>query len=103
MIQLEFGKLKKQIEYLDSERNNDKTIIAALQNKLENLDTENTTLRTRLADMESEITRLNTLMAKLEQFEMEVSGLRTETAKQAESLKIPPRSIHALRETRPGN
>ncbi len=26
-------------------------------------------------------------MAKLEQFEMEVSGLRTETAKQAESLK----------------
>ncbi len=84
---LEFGKLKKQIEYLDSERNNDKTIIAALQNKLENLDTENTTLRTRLADMESEITRLNTLMAKLEQFEMEVSGLRTETAKQADSLK----------------
>ncbi|QRN82801.1 hypothetical protein JR338_10310 [Chloroflexota bacterium] len=84
---LDYGKLKKQIEYLDSERNNDKTIIAALQNKLENLDTENTALRTRLADMESEITRLNTLMAKLEQFEMEVSGLRTEATKQAESLK----------------
>ena len=84
---LDYGKLKKQIEYLDSERNNDKTVIAALQNKLENLDSENTALRTRLADMESEITRLNTLMARLEQFEMEVSGLRTEAAKQSESLK----------------
>jgi len=84
---LDYGKLKKQIDFLDSERNNDKTVIAGLQNKLDNLDTENTSLRTRLADMESEITRLNTLMAKLEQFEMEVSSLRTDNAKQAESLK----------------
>ena len=84
---LEFGKLKKQIEFLDNERNNDKTVIAGLQNKLENLDTENTSLRTRLADMESEITRLNTLMAKLEQFEMEVASLRNDGGKQSDSLK----------------
>lgn len=84
---LDYGKLKKQLDWLDNERNNDKTVIAGLQNKLENLDTENTALRTRLADLESEITRLNTLMARLEQFEMEVSSLRTDTAKQHESLK----------------
>jgi chromosome segregation ATPase len=84
---LDYGKLKKQLEWLDNERNNDKTVIAALQNKLDNLDTENTALRTRLADMESEITRLNTLMARLEQFETEVSSLRTDSAKQNESLR----------------
>jgi chromosome segregation ATPase len=84
---LDYGKLKKQLEWLDNERNNDKTVIAALQNKLDNLDTENTALRTRLADMESEITRLNTLMARLEQFELEVSSLRTDNAKQNESFR----------------
>jgi chromosome segregation ATPase len=95
---LDYGKLKKQVDYLDSERNNDKTVIAALQNKLENLDTENSALRTRLADLEGEITRLNTLMARLEQFETDVASLRNESAKQTEALRDSMRDQSLLSE-----
>lgn len=79
--------LTKRVEWLDSERRNDKTVIAALQSKLENLDNENTTLRVRLADLESEITRLNTLMARLEQFDLDISGVRNDTTRQLEDFK----------------
>ncbi len=95
---LDYGKLKKQIEYLDGERNNDKTVIAALQNKLENLDTENSALRTRLADLEGEITRLNTLMARLEQFETDVDSLRSETTKQTDIFRESLRDQSLLSE-----
>jgi len=84
---LKLEQLEKRVEWLDTEQRNDKTVIASLQNKLENLDTENTSLRTRLADMESEITRLNTLMARLEQFELDIAGLRTDTGRQLEDFK----------------
>ena len=95
---LDYGKLKKQVDYLDSERNNDKTVIAALQNKLENLDTENSALRTRLADLEGEITRLNTLMARLEQFETDVASLRSETTKQTDTFREALRDQSLLSE-----
>jgi len=78
--------LEKRVTWLDNERRNDKTIIAALQSKLENMETENTTLRTRQKEMESEITRLNTLMVKLEQFELDISNMRTETSRQIEDF-----------------
>jgi chromosome segregation ATPase len=48
--------------------------------------------------MESEITRLNTLMARLEQFELEVSSLRTDNAKQNESLRESLRDQSMLAE-----
>jgi chromosome segregation ATPase len=95
---LDYGKLKKQVDYLDSERNSDKTVIAALQNKLENLDTENSALRTRLADLEGEITRLNTLMARLEQFETDVASLRSETTKQTDTFREALRDQSLLSE-----
>ena len=84
---LELEQLAKRMEWLDNERRNDKTLIAALQSKLELLDTENTSLRTRLAEMEGEITRLNTLMARLEQFELDIADVRTETGRQLDGFK----------------
>jgi len=84
---LDSEQFEKRLEMLDNERRNDKTLIAALQSKLENLGTENNALRMRLADLESEITRLNTLMARLEQFEGDVTSLRTETNRKIEDFK----------------
>jgi chromosome segregation ATPase len=75
---LEFEQLEKRVEWLDNERRTDKTLIASLQSKLDNLDTENSALRIRIAEMESEITRMNTLMARIEQFEDEISTVRKE-------------------------
>ncbi len=74
--------LEKRVEWLDNERRNDKTIIAALQSKLDSVDTENAALRLRLADMDSEITRLNTLMARLEQYETSIAEVRTDTGRE---------------------
>lgn len=79
--------LEKRVDWLDTERRNDKTVIAALQGKIETLETENAALRNRLTEMDSEITRLNTLMARLEQFEQEITGMRSELGRQVTDVK----------------
>jgi len=88
--------LEKRVEWLDNERRNDKTVIAALQSKLETFDNENSALRTRLADMESEITRLNTLMARLEQFDEDISSLRTETGRKLDDVRNSLQDTHLV-------
>ncbi|MFU8826521.1 MAG: hypothetical protein ACNA70_03420 [Brevefilum sp.] len=84
---LSLSKLEQRIEWLDNERRNDKTVLAGLQNKIDNLSTENSALRMRLADLESEISRLNTLMARVDQFDVEISNLRTDLSRQIEDVK----------------
>ena len=78
--------LEKRVAWLDNELRNDKTAIAALQSKLETLDTENSALRLRIADLESDITRISTLMAKLEQFELDIHELEGNTNRQFEDV-----------------
>lgn len=80
-------KLERRVDWLDNELRNDKTVIAALQNKIENLDTENSALRIRLTDLESEITRLNTILSRQEQFEQEINDLRKALTRQVEEFK----------------
>ena len=84
---INLAQLEKRVEWLDNERRNDKTAIAALQSKIDNLGTENSTLRMRITDMESEIARLNTLMARVEQFEIEVSNVRSDLSRQIDDIK----------------
>jgi chromosome segregation ATPase len=81
------SQLEQRVEWLDNERRNDKTALAGLQNKIENLGTENSSLRVRLTDLESEISRLNTLMARVDQFDVEVSNVRTDLTRQIEDVK----------------
>jgi len=80
-------KLERRVDWLDNELRNDKTVIAALQNKIENLDTENSALRIRLTDLESEITRLNTILSRQEQFEQEINDLRKAISRQDDEFK----------------
>jgi len=84
---LDVEELEKRVEWLDNERRNDKTIIAALQSRLETLTTENDALRIRLSDMEGDITRLNTLMARLEQYDLDIKSIRTDISRQIENFK----------------
>lgn len=79
--------LEKRVEWLDNEHRNDKTALAGLQNKLDNLGTENSALRMRIADMESEIARLNTLMARVEKFELDISNVRSDLSRQIDDVK----------------
>jgi chromosome segregation ATPase len=84
---ISLAQLEKRVEWLDNERRNDKTVIAGLQSKIENLGKENSTLRIRITDMESEIARLNTLMARVEQFEIDVSNVRSDLSRQIDDIK----------------
>lgn len=84
---LDIEELEKRLEWLDNERRNDKTIIATLQSKIDNLTTENDALRIRLSDMENDVTRLNTLMARLEQFDLEIKSFKTDIGRQSEDFK----------------
>lgn len=79
--------LEKRVSWLDNELRNDKTTIAALQSKIETLDTENSALRLRIADLESEITRIGTMMARLEQFELDIHEHEGNTNRQFEDLR----------------
>jgi len=79
--------IEKRVAWLDNELRNDKTTIAALQSKIETLDTENSALRLRIADLESEITRIGTVMARLEQFESDIRELEGNTNRQFEDLR----------------
>jgi chromosome segregation ATPase len=79
--------IEKRVAWLDNELRNDKTTIAALQSKIETLDTENSALRLRIADLESEITRIGTMMARLEQFELAIHELEGNTNRQFEDLR----------------
>jgi chromosome segregation ATPase len=84
---LDIEELEKRIEWLDNERRNDKTIIATLQSKLDNLSTENDALRIRLSETENNITRLNTLTARLEQYDLDLNTIRKDTHRQIEGFR----------------
>ena len=84
---LNLSKLEQRVEWLDNELRNDKTALAGMQNKIDNLGNENSSLRMRLADLESEISRLNTLVARVDQFENEISSVRTDLTRQIEDVK----------------
>lgn len=94
--------IEKRVSWLDNEVRNDKTVIAALQSKIETLDTENSALRLRIADLESEITRISTLMARLEQFELDIRDLEGATNRQYEDLRngIQEKNIQSDRNQR---
>ncbi|MDI9566231.1 MAG: hypothetical protein QM230_05315 [Chloroflexota bacterium] len=81
------AQLEKRIDFLDNERRNDKTALAAMQSKIDNLTTENSSLRMRLSDLESEISRINTIMARVDQFDVEIANLRTEFSRQIDEIK----------------
>lgn len=91
---LNLAQLEKRVEWLDNERRNDKTALASLQSKIENLDTENSALRMRIADMEGEISRLNTLLARVEQFELDISNVRTDLTRQVDDVKGTAQEKH---------
>ena len=84
---LDLEQLEKRLDWLDNERRNDKTIIAALQSRLENVDTENAALRIRLSDIESDIIRLNTLMARLEQYDLDINRIKKDIDQKLQGFK----------------
>lgn len=83
---LDSGQLENRVEQLDRELRNDKTLIASLQSKLDNQNTESANLRMRLTDIESEMTRVATTLTRLDQYDQEIASLRKDLEKRIEDL-----------------
>lgn len=83
---LDSGQLENRVEWLDRELRNDKTAIASLQSKLDNLDTESGSLRIRLTDIESEITRVATTLTRLDQYDQQIASVRKDLERRVEDL-----------------
>lgn len=83
---LDSGQLENRVEQLDRELRNDKTLLASLQSKIDNQNTESTNLRMRLTDIESEMTRVATTLTRLDQYDQEITGLRKDLEKRIDEL-----------------
>jgi chromosome segregation ATPase len=77
--------LKKQVEWLDKERREDKKAITALQKKVAELEGLLEKSNSAIKDANSEITRLNVVVAKVDQFEDVMSDHRTGVKKEIDS------------------
>ncbi len=83
----DFEQLAKRVDWLDSERRNDKTTIATLQSQLNNLENENTALKKQLTSLESELNRNTTMLAHIDQFEMELARVKKELKQQIDDFQ----------------
>jgi chromosome segregation ATPase len=77
--------LKKQVEWLDKERRDDKKAITALQKKVAELEGLLEKSNSAIKDANSEITRLNVVVAKVDQFEDVMSDHRTGVKKEIDA------------------
>jgi len=77
-----FEQLEKRVEWLDNERRNDKTNLAALQNRLTGLESENIALR----ELEQEISALKNQLASLDKYDNRIERLNIDLTKQVRDV-----------------
>ena len=74
--------LEKRIEWLDSERRNDKTNLASLQNRLTILEGENLNLRKQIKEHEALINRNANQINNMDKYENRIDRLNIDLTKQ---------------------
>lgn len=73
---MELEHIKKQLEWLDSERRNDKTLIATLEDRLVSLGGDNTSLLKEVNELSSEVTRLSVMISKFDQVDAAIAQMK---------------------------
>jgi len=81
-----FEQLEKRVEWLDNERRNDKTNLAALQNRLTGLESENIALRKQMKELEQEISALKNQLASLDKYDNRIERLNIDLTKQVRDV-----------------
>ena len=74
--------LEKRVEWLDSERRNDKTNLASLQNRLTVLEGENIALRKQIKELELNDTRLANQLTNVDKYDNRIDRLNIDLTKQ---------------------
>jgi len=82
-----FEQLQKRVEWLDSERRNDKTNIASLLNRLSLLESENNTLRQQVKELSSDLVELSTQVKSTDKYEKQIERVTTELNQKIKSTE----------------
>ena len=74
--------LEKRVEWLDNERRNDKTNLASLQNRLNQLESDNLTLRKQIKELEMLITKNTNQISSFDKYDNRIDRLSIDLTKQ---------------------
>lgn len=74
--------LEKRVEWLDNERRNDKNNLASLQNRLNQLESDNLNLRKQIKELELLINKNTNQMATLDKYDDRIDRLNIDLTKQ---------------------
>jgi len=74
--------LEKRVEWLDNERRNDKNNLASLQNRLNQLESDNLSLRKQIKELELLINKNTNQMATLDKYDNRIDRLNIDLTKQ---------------------
>lgn len=77
-----FEQLEKRVEWLDNERRNDKNNLASLQNRLNQLESDNLNLRKQIKELEVLITKNSSQIATLDKYDNRIDRLNIDLTKQ---------------------
>lgn len=74
--------LEKRVEWLDNERRNDKNNLASLQNRLNQLESDNLNMRKQIKELELLINKNTNQMATLDKYDNRIDRLNIDLTKQ---------------------
>ena len=95
---MDMDQLAKTVQWLDDERRKDKQEIAALQERLAGLATENAGLTRKLQQLESDLATSTAVLQRLAKIDEILDGYREEMTQQLDELE--QRRTEAAREDR---
>ena len=84
---MELDQVIKRIDWLDDERRKDKTVLAAIEERMVNLEGNLPVLAKQIKDLDSEITRVTALLARMDHFDENLLQARVENKQAIEELE----------------
>lgn len=84
---MELDQVLKKIEWLDEERRKDKTLLAALQDRLQASEGGLELANQQIKSLNAEVARLNTMLGRMDQYDESILQLRIETKRRDDEIE----------------
>lgn len=84
---MELEQVLKQVDWLDGERRKDKTVLAGLEDRLGNLESNIPVYNKQIKDLDGEITRLTAMLSRMDHFDENLLQFRVESKRALEELE----------------
>jgi chromosome segregation ATPase len=84
---MELEQVLKQVDWLDGERRKDKTVLAGLEDRLVNLESNIPVYNKQIKDLDGEITRLTVMLSRMDHFDENLLQFRVESKHTLEELE----------------